>query len=169
MIFKLFFSEVKFLVFIICWIWNVLASVKVVDSNRLLESNSGCFYLNLWPWQNYKKCKKISEQTIAPGILTFHVMISWHWLSTVRVSSPCTNNTAQEVCQDKGQTVRLFFFFFWYVHPTLWGTNRAVLIPEKLARCSISYGSVKGNYCPGVFKVNCDVPLAGKCCCNMSF
>lgn len=145
----------------------MLASVKVLDSNRLLESNSACFYLNLWPWQNYKKRKK---KKIWTNNSSWYSHFPCYDLLTLAfhgacVSSPCTNNTAQEVCQDKGQTVRLFF---WYVHPTLWGTNRAVLIPEKLAQCSISYGSVKGNYCPGVFKVNCDVPLAGKCCCNMS-
>jgi len=68
-------------------------------------------------FDRYKKQNNVIEQTSAPGSLTFHVTMSWHWLSMVCthmhthmcvcVSSPVANNAAQEVRQDKGQTATL--------------------------------------------------------------
>ena len=135
-----------------------------------------CVWLQHWPWLKYKKQKNLTEQTTAPDVLTFHVLISWHWLSIVCVcvcvcvcvSSLLANNAAQEVCQDKGPDCEALF---WSVRPTFEGdNNRFLLIPEKPTRCRREpWIREKGITAPGVFKARAgDVPLAGECCCNMS-
>lgn len=97
------------------------------------------------------------EQTTGPGVLTFHLLYSWHWLSIlcvcVCVSSPLANNAVQEVCQDKGQTAGLFL-----VSADNFMDNN-LLIPASCFVLKKAVDLWKGITAPGAFEENAAMSL----------